>query len=167
MFHFVSGSSRLQRLNREATATLTTSLRPKTRKCYHILFKNFLVFCHCAKISLLNINLSHIMAYLQYLVENNVSVNMMVNNVSALKASFIIYHLDHIMFQNPQIAYFKKALKINRPLKVVQRNIMTLDHLRSLAKLCDTIHCGQVFKVAFLLAFLLSSGSLILSHMLQ
>ena len=30
---------------------------------------------------------------------------------------------------------------------------MTLEWLRSLAKLCDTIHCGQVFTVASLLIF--------------
>ena len=78
---------------------------------------------------------------------------MVSNNLSALKASFIIYHLNHSVFENPQIKYFVKVLKINRPLKVVQRNIMTLARLRTLVSLCDTIHCGQVFKAAFLLAF--------------
>ena len=57
------------------------------------------------------------------------------------------------VFENPQITYFVKALKINRALKVVQRNIMTLAHLRTLVSLCDTIHCGQIFQAAFLLAF--------------
>ena len=44
------------------------------------------------------------MAYLQYLVENGVSVklNMIANNVSALRASFIIYQIDHAVFENPQ-----------------------------------------------------------------
>ena len=154
LMHFVSGLPRLARLIREATVTLTSALRPKTRKCYHMLFRNFLAFCHCSKIQIAVVNLQHIMAYLQYLVENGVSVNMIANNVSALKSRFIIYQLNHSVFENPQITYFIKALKINRPLKVVQRNIMTLSQLRALVALCDNIHCGQVFKAAFLLAFL-------------
>ena len=153
LVHFVSGPVCLARLTREATVTLNSALRPKTRKCYHMLFKNVLAFCHCAKIAIPSVNLHHVMAYLQYLVENGVSVNMVANNISALKASFIIYQLNHSVFENPQIAYFIKALKINRPLKVVQRNVMTLSQLRALVTLCDTIHCGQVFKAAFLLAF--------------
>ena len=153
LVQFVSGPVHLARLTREATVTLNSALRPKTRKCYHMLYKNFLAFCHCARIPIASVNLHHVMAYLQYLVENGVSVNMVANNISALKASFIIYQLNHSVFENPQIAYFIKALKINRPLKVVQRNVMTLSQLKALVTLCDTIHCGQVFKEAFLLAF--------------
>ena len=89
------------------------------------------------------------MAYLQYLVENGVSVNMISNDLSALKASFIIYQLDHTVFDNAQTAYFIKALKINRPLKVVQRNILNLDRLLQLVSLYVTIDHGKVFKAAF------------------
>ena len=94
LLYFVSGPPRLARLNREATVTLNSALRLKTRKCYSMLFKNFLAFCHCARISIFKVELHHIMAYLQYLVENKVSVNMVSNNLSALKANFIIYQLN-------------------------------------------------------------------------
>ena len=93
------------------------------------------------------------MAYLQYLTDNGVSVNMISNNLSALKATFIIHQLDHSVFQSQQISYFVKALKINKPLTVVQRNIMSLDTLKTLVSLCNTIPSGQTFKAAFLLAF--------------
>ena len=153
LLYFVSGHTPLARLSREANITLKSALRPKTSKCYHMLFRNFLAYCYCAKISIFKVDLSHIMAYLQYLVDNGVSVNMISNNLSALKASFIIDHLDHSVFQSQQISYFVKALKINRSLTIVQRNIMSLDRLKTLVSLCDTIPCGQTFKAAFLLAF--------------
>ena len=46
------------------------------------------------------------MAYLQFLIENNVSVHMVANHISALKANFVMYGLDYTVLNNPRVSYF-------------------------------------------------------------
>ena len=93
------------------------------------------------------------MAYMEYLVENGVSVNMVANNILAIKAMFVMYGLPHPLLQHPRVHYFIKSLKINRPLSVTSRNIMSLPELTELVKLCDSLPIGPPFKAIFLIAF--------------
>ena len=136
-----------------ASARVKSSLRPKTKRCYELLFRNFVAFCICVNKSVHDINLGVALAYLEYLVENNVSVHMVANNISAIRASLIMYGLDYLYLDHPRVRYFVKSLKINRPLAVVKRNVMSLATLKRLALLCDDIQFGFVFKPVFLIAF--------------
>ena len=94
-----------------------------------------------------------ILAYLEYLVRNNVSVNIVANHVSAIKPKFIMYDLDYAILDHPKVRYFIRSLKINRPLTVVKRNILSLQVLKSLVHECNYIFAGQVFKAIFLWPF--------------
>ena len=87
---------------------------------------------------------------------------MLANNISALKTSFIMYELQFSLFDHPRVPYFVKALKINRPLSLVTRNIMSLQQLQQLVQLCDLEPDGLVFKSIFLMAFW---GFLIISNL--
>ena len=49
------------------------------------------------------------MAYLEYLVENEVSPSKLPNNVSALKAHFVIWGQDYMILEHPHIRYFRKG----------------------------------------------------------
>ena len=100
-----------------------------------------------------DVDVSIILAYLEYLVENNVSLHMVSNKLSAIRASLIMYDLNYLSLDHPRVRYFVKALKINRPLAVVKRNVMSLHTLKRLALLCDEIQFGFVFKPVFLIAF--------------
>ena len=100
-----------------------------------------------------SISIDEIMAYMEYLVENGVSVNMVANNISAIKAMFVMYGLPHPLLQHPRVHYFIKSLKINRPLSVTSRNIMSLPELTELVKLCDSLPIGSPFKAIFRIAF--------------
>ena len=57
---------------------------------------------------------------------------MFFNNFSAIKASFIMHELPQNVLDHPRIAYFVRAVKINRPLSVIQRNIKSLEVLSDL-----------------------------------
>ena len=153
ILHFVSDEKQLSRLMAGACARVKTSLRPKTRRCYELLFRNFVDFCICLKKSLHDVNVGVVLAYLEYLVKNNVSVHMVSNNISSIRASLIMYGLDYLYLDHPCVRYFVKALKINRPLAVVRRNVMSLETLKHLTLLCDEIQFGFVFKPVFLIAF--------------
>ena len=147
------GHKALEKLSEGAQATVHAAFRPKTRKCYQMLFRNFVAFCHCAQIAWADINIQHIMAYLQFLIENNVSVHMVANHISALKANFVMYGLDYTVLNNPRVSYFLKSIKINRPLAIRPKNIITLPVLKQMVSLCDHTYCGKVFKAVFLLSF--------------
>ena len=54
---------------------------------------------------------------------------MIANYLSAVKANFILYGLNDVIFQNQNIKLYMKSLKINRPLKPIQRNIMSIEVL--------------------------------------
>ena len=73
--------------------------------------------------------------------------------MSAIKAKFIMFDLDHAILDHPKVRYFVRSLKINRPLVVVKRNIMSLQVLSNLVKECNFIFAGKVFKAIFLMAF--------------
>ena len=136
-----------------ATARVQQALRPKTSRCYDLLFRNFLGFCICTNITMSCMGIDEIMAYLEYLVDNGVSVHMVSNNVSAIRAKFVMYGLPHDLLHHPRIAYFIKSLKINRPLTVTPRNIMSLNTLSNLVHLCQSLTSGDSFKAIFLIAF--------------
>ena len=93
------------------------------------------------------------MAYLEFLVENKVSANMLANNVSALKANFVMWDLDFNLWDHPRIKYFLKSVKINRPLCPVRRNIMSMYMLLRLIRACDSLDSALTFKAMFLMAF--------------
>ena len=93
------------------------------------------------------------MAYLEYLALNKVSVHMVANNVAAIRANLVMYGIDHAVMEHPRIKYFLKSMKINTPLSVPVRNIISLQHFVDIVFLCDHINCGPVFKSVFLIAF--------------
>ena len=109
----------------------------------------------CSKMNLQSVSLVTILAYLEFLVKNSVSVNMVANHVSAIKAKFIMYDLQYAILDHPKVRYFIRSLKINRPLVQVKRNIMSLQVLQNLVRECNFIFAGKkkVFKAIFLMAF--------------
>ena len=132
LFHFAVGREELVLLKSKATSRLHIAYRPKTRRCYQLLFRNFIGFCICSNINPSKITLQEVLAYLEYLLENGVSCNMLSNNISALKANFIMYSLHYELMDQPQVRLFIKAIKINRPLAITTRNIMSIDTLKDL-----------------------------------
>ena len=149
---FVAGQRRLFHLVDGASERVKSAFRPKTRRCYQLLFRNFVGFCCIADILIKDISLHSVMAYLEYLALNKVSVHMVANNVAAIKANLVMYGIDHSVMEHPRIKYFLKCMRINRPLSVPVQNIISLQNLVVIAHLCDHINCGPVFKSEFLIA---------------
>ena len=69
ILHFVSDEKHLSRLMAGACARVKISLRPKTRRCYELLFRNFVAFCICRKKSLYDVDVDIVLSYLEYLVK--------------------------------------------------------------------------------------------------
>ena len=143
----------MQALKSRAVKRVELAFRPKTKRSYELLFRFILGFCICSKINFHCVSLQETMAYLEFLVENKVSANMLANNVSALKANFVMWGLDFNLWDHPRIKYFLKSVKVNRPLCPVCRNIMSLDMLVKSIRACDSLDSDFTYKAMFLMAF--------------
>ena len=143
----------MSHLSKSAATRIQAAFRPKTQRCYKMLFRTFVAFCVFVKFSLKNVNGKNIISFLEYLAQQNISVHMLANYVAAIKANFIIYNLDKSCLSDSKIKYFLKSVRINRPLAVPRRNIMSVKVLKHLVSLCDGLFMGFVYKAVFLLGF--------------
>ena len=55
------------------------------------------------------------LSYLDYLATHVVSVNMLVNHVSACREKFILNGLQFALRDQPNVHYLLKSIRINRP----------------------------------------------------
>ena len=143
----------MRELQRKANARAREAFRPKTKQCYTMSFRTLIGFCICMELSHTNMLLSTVMAFLEFLVYNKVSTNMVINHVSALKAIAIVYDIPFIALEHPKVMYFVKSLKINRPLSVTKRHIMDLKTLKEIILYCPRFADPITMKAIFLTAF--------------
>ena len=94
-----------------------------------------------------------LIAYLQFLTTNDSSTPNLANYLADIKANLVIYGLPTQWFQDPRIKYFQKAMTLNRPFNLSIKNIIDIDTLQLMVRLCDSTYMGQVFKVVYTLAF--------------
>ena len=89
MLCFVSGHSRLENLTSQAMARLNTAFRPPTQAAYTSMFRVFVAFCVYMKVAMVDVHVGVLLAFLECLHVNKVSVHMVCNYLSAIKAKFI------------------------------------------------------------------------------
>ena len=89
----------------------------------------------------------------EFLVENEVSVNMVKNHISAIRAMSIVYDLQFSAWEHPKVRYFVKALKLHRPMVLTKRNIIDIATLKRMVALCQRFPNAEVYKAVFLTAF--------------
>ena len=63
---------------------------------------------------------------------------------------FIVYTLPFQVFKHPQVSYYFKSVKINRPLSARIRNVINIPTLKPLIELSTRLSNGIVFKAMFL-----------------
>ena len=132
---------------------LASALRPKTESCYSSLFRSFVAFSICGKLNIFELNVMHVLSYLEYLITQKVSANMLANHVSACRAKFVMNGLQFDLWDHPNVRYLLRSVKINRPITVTKKHIIDLITLEKMVTLCETMYLGQIFKAVFLLAF--------------
>ena len=132
---------------------LASALRPKTESCYASLFRSFVAFCVCVKLDISQLNVMHVLSYLEYLITQKVTANMLANHVSACRAKFIMNGLQFELWDHPNVRYLLRSVRINRPIMVTKKHVIDLSTLHQMVALCEDMYLGQIFKAVFLLAF--------------
>ena len=144
----------LNSLSSKAADRLHLAFRPKTHSAYASMFRTFVAFCIYTKACIVNVNVKVVLSFLECLVVNSCSYCMVANYVSTIKANCVLYDLPFHVLNHPQVKYFPKALKINRPLKVKSNNVITIPWLIEISKVCEGFTSGLIYRAAFRLLWL-------------
>ena len=94
-----------------------------------------------------------ILAFLEYLVDNSLSVANICNYLAALRTMFIIHNLPTHPFRDEKIQMFVKSDRINRPLVVKTNSIFTKKMLLNIMAATETLEFSEIFLSIYLLAF--------------
>ena len=78
---------------------------------------------------------------------------MVANHVSAIKANLTLCHLNFSICDHPNVKYFIRSLRINRPLLAVYHNIIDIPMLKRISRLALTFKQGRIYKAIFLTGF--------------
>ena len=92
----------------------------------------------------------------EVLAGNQVSVHMIANYVSAIKANLVMYGLEYAFMDHPKIRHFLnmnilniKSMKMSTPLSVTQRPIMSIKTLHAIISACSFIPFGKIYAAVF------------------
>ena len=153
MLYFVSDNQKLKRLSTKANARLKGAFRPSTAKAYSVMFRTFVSFCVYMSIAVESIDVNGLLAFLECLKYNKTSVNMLANHLAAIRANFNVLGLNADILEDKRLKYYIKSIKLNRPVCVSTKNVISLEILHKIVHCCDTLYMGPIFKAVFLVAF--------------
>ena len=136
-----------------AQVRLYHAFRPATQKAYLRMLSKFLGFLVAAGFQLGQVNHIVLLAFMEYLVLNQVSPAGISKYLAGIRAQCIVFDLDTSYFQHHQIQYFLRSLKINRPLQPRIHTNIDIHLLTNLIHMTDTLEHPNLFKALYILAY--------------
>ena len=152
-YNFVDLPPAAASLASQASTRAWNGFRPVTQSSYLRMFKLFISFCICVNVNLSAISASVILAFLEFLVQNQISHSSIPNYVSSVRSMMSFYGLNNSAFDHFQVKMFLRSTKINRPLLLSTTAIINIPLLSRIVAACDTMYMGQVYKAVYLVAF--------------
>ena len=132
---------------------LLQSFRPATQRTYSRMFQDFMGFLVASGLSLGQVNIYILLAFLEYLHSNALTATNICNHLAGIRAFFILYGLPTDMFQDQRIQMFMKSLKINRPLMIKSTPVFSTDMLLHIVLQSQKFEFPHIFAALYLLAF--------------
>ena len=136
-----------------AKRRLISGLRPATWTQYSRMWTDFLSFLVAAGLSTFQVNIDQFLAFLEYLVQNQISASKLANYVSAIRTHFIMYSWDTAILKDQKISMFIKSVTINRPFQPKTVSILDIDVLQKIIDVSKTLPYSETFVPLYLLAF--------------
>ena len=113
---------------------------------------DFFAFLVVTGLTPCQVNVDIILAFLEYLVDNSLSVANICNYLAGLRTMFIIHSLPTQPFRGEKIQMFVRSVRINRPL-VKSNSIFTEQILLDIVSVTETLDFLQIFVSVYLLHF--------------
>ena len=129
-----------------------TSLRPRTASAYLAQFKLYLAFVIKYRIDNID-NTASILAFLEFLVKNDVSHSQVNNYISAIKHYFKLFNLSVTQCDHPHITLFTRSLRLNASYTPTTKNVIDIPTLIQISEQCEITSHPLIFRAAFLLAY--------------
>ena len=117
------------------------------------MFRLFLAFLVVLDLSLHQINTMDILAFMQYLHESGMSLDNIVNHLTAVRSLMIIYACDTLAFRDHRIPIFIKSLKIIRTFQPKIKLLVDEDLLLRIVTVAQHLSNSQVFTPLYLFSF--------------
>ena len=147
-----------------ASTRIFSGYRPATLAAYTRYFKGFLGFLVVAQLSLPQATTLDVLAYMEHLLQDGMSVSNITNHIAGIRAMFVVYGLNTTIFTDSRIPLFLKAVRINRPLQ--PHVTLTLDDalLLKILQVCYQFSHTPVFQALYSFFFSFLRLSNILPH---
>ena len=117
------------------------------------MFRLFIAFCTFFTIDIHHFNTDHSLAFLEFLVFNQLFQASINNYLSAIKTMLQLYGLPSLAFRDHRISYFTRALKLQAPLRVSLKSIIDIPLLHDIVTACNSMYMGQIYKACFVTSF--------------
>ena len=104
-------------------------------------------------IAIESVDANTLLAFLECLTYNKTSVNMLANYLAAIRANFNLLGLNSASLDDKRLKYYIKSIKVNRPVCLSTKNVISVEILQKIVACCDTLYMGPIFKAIFLVAF--------------
>ena len=137
----------------DALARLKLGFRPATLNAYTRIFRDFLAFLVSAGLHISQVNTVLVLAFMEFLSKNGSSPANISNYLAGIRALHIVYGLDTKASRDDRLPLFVKSLKINAPLSPKPLNLISVQLLEKIVKVCDKLKSPHIFKPLYLFAF--------------
>ena len=134
-----------------ATHRMFQRFRPSTQTTYVRMFRDFLIFLLVAGIHLHQVTTITLLAFMEFLVANQMSQSNIANYIASIRAIRIAYGLNTSPFQDHRLPLVLKSLRINAPLKPKNSSVITIPVLTNIMEACTRLQHPVIFRALYLL----------------
>ena len=117
------------------------------------MFCDFLGFLLAAGLSVYQVTVVTLLAFMESLVEQEFSVSNIVNYMAGIRSYFIIYGLNTSPFRDERLHLFQKSLKYTRKFVPKTTTIINTDLLLCILSASETLPFPSIYTALYLLSF--------------
>ena len=122
------------------------------------MFSDYLAFLVVSGLLPDQVDIHILLAFLEYLYQNNLTVSNIANHLTAIRALSVIYDLPTECFKHQKLQMFIKSknyqgLKINRPLTLKSQSVLDENMLNQIITIYHQLDNSVAFTALYLLAF--------------
>ena len=117
------------------------------------MFRDFLGFLVAAGLSIYQVTVVTLLAFMEFLVEQDFSVSNVVNYMAGIRSYFIINGLNTSPFRDQRLQLFQRSLKYTRKFQPKTTLIIDTDLLLCILSVADTLQFPIIYQALYLLSF--------------
>ena len=126
--------------------------RPSTVVAHSTHFRTYLSFLIFTN-SPISITLSNVIAFLEYLYQNNISPRVIKNYLSSIVSTTKFYQIDYQGACHPSVVRYLRSISINSRFQPTPRGIFDIKTLYAISQACDQLPDPLLYRAIFLCSF--------------